>query len=500
MNESSTGDHVRMENIRKTFGGLAVLSDATFSARAGEVHGLMGENGAGKSTLMKILSGAYSRDGGDIRIAGELADIHSPRSAHRHGISIIYQEFSLAKHMSVAENILIEELGSGWLVDRKAMALKAHALLSEIGFGHIDVQRPVAELPIAYQQIVEICKALSRKSSVLILDEPTAVLTRHETEQLFSIVRDLRARGVCIIYISHRLEEIFSLCDRVTVLKDGQVTGSHPISELTEDRLVRLMIGREISDFFPPRHSAIGSTVLSVRNLNAGSLVRNISFDLRAGEILGFSGLVGAGRTEAMRALFGADVSESGEIVLDGKPLAITRPRHAIEAGIGMLPEDRKHQGVLLDLSIQINALLSPRNPYANRLGRLDLCAERAAVVALARDLNLKAASLDASVSTLSGGNQQKVALMKWIASKCRVLILDEPTRGVDVGAKVEIYSVINALAAEGVGIIMISSEMLEIIGMSDRAIVMRMGEIKGELSGKEIVEEKLIELAMGVV
>ena len=500
MQNEQVRDHIRMENITKTFGGLAALSGATFGARAGEIHGLMGENGAGKSTLMKILSGAYARDGGEIRVGGEVAAITNPRSAHAHGISIIYQEFSLAKHMSVAENMLLEDLGSGgWLIDREALKKKAKALLADIGFGDIDVSQPVSNLPIAYQQIVEICKALSRKSSVLILDEPTAVLTHHESEQLFGIIRGLRKRGVCIIYISHRLEEIFALCDRVTVLKDGLVIDTLPTSNLTEDRLVRLMIGRELTDFFPPRHATIGETVLKVENLSAGDMVKNVSFEVGAGEILGFSGLVGAGRTETMRAIFGADPLDGGKIFLNGKQITIARPRQAIEAGIGMLPEDRKQQGVLLDLPIRVNAMMVPVNRHANLFGWIDGRAEIDAVGQLSRALNLKAGSIDANASTLSGGNQQKVALMKWIASNCKVLIFDEPTRGVDVGAKVEIYKVMHDLAARGVAIIMISSEMLEIIGMSDRAVVMRMGEVMGELSGNDIVEEKLIELAMGV-
>jgi ribose transport system ATP-binding protein len=493
-------DHVLMKDITKTFGGLAALSGATFSAGAGEIHGLMGENGAGKSTLMKILSGAYPRDSGEIRIGGSLAQISNPRSAHAHGISIIYQEFSLAKHMSVAENILLEDLGNGgWIIDRKALSKKAKALLDDIGFGEIDVDQPVSNLPIAYQQIVEICKALSRKSSVLILDEPTAVLTHYESEQLFGIIRNLRKRGVCVIYISHRLDEIFALCDRVTVLKDGRMVDTLPIGELSEERLVRLMIGRELTDFFPPRQPVIGDVVLKVENLSAGSMVKNVSFDVRAGEILGFSGLVGAGRTETMRAIFGADRIDSGRIALNGTQINITKPRDAIDAGIGMLPEDRKHQGVLLDLSIRVNAMMVPVNRHANAFGWINGRGEIDAVNTLSSSLNLKTSSIDANTSTLSGGNQQKLALMKWVASSCKVLIFDEPTRGVDVGAKVEIYRVMNELAARGVAIIMISSEMLEIIGMSDRAIVMRMGEITGELFGPDIVEERLIELAMGV-
>ena len=494
-------DHVQMVNITKSFGGLAALLGATFGARAGEIHGLMGENGAGKSTLMKILSGAFTKDGGEIRIGGEVADIASPRSAHAHGISSIYQEFSLAKHMTVAENILLEDLGNGGLlISHKKLAQKARILLGDLGFGNIDVDQPVSNLPIAYQQIVEICKALSRRCSVLILDEPTAVLTRHESEQLFDIVRGLRQRGVCIIYISHRLDEIFALCDRVTVLKDGQIVDTMQTGDLSEDRLVRMMIGRELTDFFPERSASIGETVLKVENLSAGTMVKDVSFEVRSGEVLGFSGLVGAGRTETMRAVFGADPKSNGQVFLSRQKVTIKRPRDAIEAGIGMLPEDRKYEGVLLDLSIRANAMMMPVNPFANVFGWINRRAEIRAVEKLSESLRLKTSSIDANASTLSGGNQQKVALMKWVASNCRVLIFDEPTRGVDVGAKVEIYRVINELAARGVAIIMVSSEMLEIIGMSDRVIVMRAGEVTGELSGKDIIEEKLIELAMGVL
>ncbi|RWR09238.1 sugar ABC transporter ATP-binding protein [Paenirhodobacter populi] len=491
--------NLEMSGIEKAFGGIAALRGASLQARGGEVHGLMGENGAGKSTLMKILSGTYRRDAGQVLLDGAEAGIDTPHDAIARGISVIYQEFSLAGHLSVAENVLIEELGHpGIRVDLPDMVRRTRALLTGMGFGDIDPMRPAGELPVAYQQVVEICKALSRDSAILVFDEPTAVLTHHETEKLFRLIRDLKARGVCILYISHRLEEIFALCDRVTVLKDGQTVGSWPTAELDEKRLVKLMIGRDLSDLFPPRKAVIGDVLLEVEKLNAGPMVRDVSFSVRAGEVLGVSGLVGAGRTETMRAIFGADRIDSGILRLAGREIRNATPGQAVRNGIGMLPEDRKQQGVLLDLSILVNATMTPANPFVSAFGFLRKGAERAGVERIAASLRLKSAGLDAPAGTLSGGNQQKVALMKWIVAQCRVLIFDEPTRGVDVGAKVEIYRVMNELAEAGAAIIMVSSEMIEVIGMSDRVIVMRRGAIAGELRKEQIGEEAIIHLAMG--
>ena len=490
-------DRLEMRAISKEFGGIAALRGAGFSARAGEVHALMGENGAGKSTLMKILAGAYDHQGGEIRIDGARVSIHSPQDAIAKGISVIYQEFSLARHLSVAENILIEQLGRRVLVDRKAMRARAAELLAGMGFADIDPDQVVGGLPVAYQQVVEICKALSRDCSILVLDEPTAVLTTHETEKLFALVRRLRERGVCIIYISHRLDEIFALCDRVTVLKDGATVGTWETAALDHDRLTSLMIGRDLNDFFPPRQAEIGPVALEMRGLSAPQ-VHDVSFTVRKGEVLGIGGLVGAGRTEVLRALFGADPRSAGEVLLHGSPTRIRSPGDAVRAGIGLLPEDRKQQGVLLNLPILTNAMLTAVNGNLGPFGLLRPRAERAAAQALREELQLKAASLDAEVGTLSGGNQQKVALMKWLVSGSDVLLLDEPTRGVDVGAKVEIYRVINELAAKGAAVVMVSSEMIELIGMCDRVLVMRAGRVAGELSGPDLTEERIIELAMG--
>jgi len=491
---------VEMYGISKSFGGLGVLNNVNFSARAGEVHCLMGENGAGKSTLMKILSGAYQKDEGEIFIRGKKVNITNPKDGHDHGISIIYQEFALAKDLTVAENIFIDNLGSGkTIINWQKLCEKARELLEQLGFEDIDVMTPVSELSVAYQQVVEICKSLSRNSTVLVLDEPTAVLTTKEVEKLFQLINNLKKKGVCIIYISHRLEEIFRICDRITILKDGSNVSTVNVKDIDKKALVNLMIGRDLNEFFPARKAKIGDVVLKVENITRGKNFRNVSFEVRAGEVLGISGLVGAGRTETMRAIFGVDKKDSGEVYLCGASLAIKTPQQAVKHGFAMLPEDRKNQGVLLDMSVKINATLSSLNQFTKSFGWINHRKEITAVNDLVSKLVVKTASIDSKVSNLSGGNQQKVALMKWITSGCKVLILDEPTRGVDVGAKVEMYRIINQLAEEGIAIIMISSEMPEIIGMSDRVLVMREGEITGELSKEELTEQNLIRLSMGV-
>lgn len=492
---------VRMEKMNKRYGGAVALSDVDFSANAGEVHALLGENGAGKSTLMKVLAGAVIKDSGNIFIDDQEVDINTPKQGQDCGVSIIYQEFALAKHLTVAENIFIDSLGDGkQIINWKKLRERAKAILTEMGFEDINVNKPVAELTVAYQQVVEICKAISRESKVLILDEPTAVLTSKEVTKLFTIIQRLRDKGVCIIYISHRLEEIFRICDRMTILKDGRNVITVNTSDIDENKLVNYMIGRDLSEFFPERNASIGDTVLKVENLSRGKMVKNVSFEVKAGEVLGFAGLVGAGRTETMRVIFGADKKESGVVFIQNRASKIKSPSHAVKQGIGMLPEDRKQQGVLLDLPIRINGTLSSLSSFSMPItGILKNKAEINKVNEMIDVLTVKTQNQKNKVSTLSGGNQQKVALMKWLISECKVLIFDEPTRGVDVGAKVEIYKVINTLAENGVAIIMISSEMPEIIGMSDRVVVMRNGEVRGELSGTEITEQNLINLSMGV-
>lgn len=502
MTETQTENLVQMVNISKSFGGLKALDGVSLSTKAGEVHALMGENGAGKSTLIKILAGAYSKDEGDIYLEGEKVNITNPRSGHEHGISVIYQEFALAPHLTVAENIFIDNLNLGsskGIVNWKRLKKDAEAMLSQIGFGNIDVLKPVSELSVAYQQVVEICKAFSRESKVLVLDEPTAVLTSNEVEQLFKLIKNLREKGVCIIYISHRLEEVFRICDRITVLKDGKNVDTVNVRDINQERLVTMMIGRSMKEFFPKRNAQIGEVVFRAENVTMGSLVHDVSLEVRAGEVLGISGLVGAGRTEAMRAIFGADRKDSGKMYLHNKHINVNSPKQAVKQGLGMLPEDRKRHGVLLEMPIRVNGTLSTIDDFTGFVGWIKSRKETDAVEGLVKKLAVKTSSIKNDVSNLSGGNQQKVALMKWLASNSKVLILDEPTRGVDVGAKVEIYKVINQLAEEGVAIIMISSEMTEIIGMSDRAIVMREGRVMGELSKDNISEYNLIKFAMGV-
>ncbi|MBR0597866.1 sugar ABC transporter ATP-binding protein [Sinanaerobacter chloroacetimidivorans] len=499
--DNTKNDMVKMTDISKRFGGVTALDNVSFSAKPGEIHALLGENGAGKSTLMKVLAGAIEKDAGKIEIDGKEVSINNPKQGQDCGISVIYQEFALAKHLTAAENIFIDSLGEGkTLVNWKKLKQRAKVVLEEMGFGDIDPSKPVSELTVAYQQVVEICKAISRDAKVLIFDEPTAVLTLKEVEKLFAVINKLKEKGVCIIYISHRLEEIFRICDRITILKDGRNVTTIEVKDTNEKAVVTYMIGRDLSEFFPERNAKVGETVLKVENLNCGSMVKNISFEVKSGEVLGFAGLVGAGRTETMRAIFGADKKESGVIYLNGDVFKINCPKHAVRAGIGMLPEDRKQQGVLLDMSIRINGTLSTLHEFSSRpFGVLKHKKEINEVNEIIKLLTVKTPNQNNCASSLSGGNQQKVALMKWLISGCKVLIFDEPTRGVDVGAKVEIYKVMNSLAEQGVAIVMISSEMPEVIGMSDRVLVMRHGEITGEVTKENITEQNLINLSMGV-
>ncbi len=492
--------HVEMQNICKIFGGVKALQDVSFQIKAGEIHALVGENGAGKSTLMKILSGAYKRDRGNIYIDGQLTQINKPKDGIDHGISIIYQEFALINSLTVAENIFIDKLNdNGQLINWKKLRKKAGDVLESLGFGNIPANKTVSELSVAHQQVVEICKALARKSSVLILDEPTAVLATSEVEQLFKLLNELRAEGVAIIYISHRLDEIFSLCDRITVMKDGTYVGTYETSEMDEKKLVSLMIGRTLESYFPERESNFGQMALTVENIHSGKAVKDVSFEVREGEVLGISGLVGSGRTETMRAIFGADPLDGGRIILNGKEISIKSPMKAVKHGIGMLPEDRKAHGVLLNMPIRNNITLTRLKSFVGPFGVINEKKETAFINEMVKKLAIRAASIENNVSSLSGGNQQKVAISKLLAADCKVLILDEPTRGVDVGAKIEIYKIINELVSQNYAVIMISSEMMEIIGMCDRAIVMRNGSIAAELQKDELTEQNLINYSMGV-
>ena len=475
------------------------MNNVSFSLRRGEVHALMGENGAGKSTLIKILAGAYEKDAGSIYIGGEEAHIAKPKDALGYGVSVIYQEMALIGHLTVAENIMIDEISSSRTVDWKHIEKKAKEYLDQLGFPDIDVKVPAMSLPVAYQQVVEIAKALSRNAKILVFDEPTAVLTNKEVDKLFEVIENLKAAGTCILYVSHRLEEIFRICDHISILKDGAYVGTVEVASITKDELVTMMVGRELTDMYPARNAQIGDVAMKVEHVSSGDVVDDVSFEVRAGEVLGFSGLVGAGRTETMQAIFGARKLDAGTIYVDGKQVVNHNPRDGVRNGIGMVPEDRKREGVILELPIYYNGSITILGRISDALGRVNKSKEMDIVNGLAADLALKAGSVLDNVSSLSGGNQQKVSLMKWLAAGGRVLILDEPTRGVDVGAKTEIYRIINQLAEQGLAIVMVSSEMPELIGECDRVLVMRRGHISGELVGDQITEQNMIRLAMEV-
>lgn len=489
---------LEMRNITKHFGGVKALTDVSLKVEPGEIHALIGENGAGKSTLMKILSGAYVRDGGQIFIDGKEVKISDPKESKDQGVAIIYQEFMLAPDLTVAENIYIDKLSAGKkFINWKELRNNAREQLERLGFGDIDPNTKCGSLSVAYQQVVEICKCLTRNAKILVFDEPTAVLTFSEIEKLFSVIKKLKEEGVSIIYISHRLEEIFELSQHISVLKDGTYVGTVKTKEFDKDRLVNMMIGREMTEMFPERHAKIGETILEVQNLCAG-MVQDVSFSVKAGEVLGFNGLVGAGRTETMRALFGADKKESGKVIYFGKEVDWKNPKQAIAEKFGLLPEDRKKQGLLLQQSIRMNTTLACLNKIT-KLGFINHKSEKEFVKETLASIQTKYNSTEDNANSLSGGNQQKIALAKWIAADCKCIVFDEPTRGVDVGAKTEIYKVINNLAENGVAVIIISSEMPEIIGMCDRVLVMRNGKISGEVRKEELTENALIKFAMGV-
>lgn len=491
---------IEMIDINKHFGGVTALTDVSLRLKEGEIHALIGENGAGKSTLMKILSGAYQKDSGQILINGKEARITSPKDAKDLGIAVIYQEFMLAPDLTVAENIFLDKLSDkGKLINWKSLKMKARKQLSKLGFEEINPSAKVGTLSVAYQQIVEICKCLTRNADVLVLDEPTAVLTFSEIEKLFSIIRHLKSEGVSIVYISHRLEEIFELSDKITVLKDGKYENTVPTISITKEELVSMMVGREITQMFPTRNAIIGKEVLKVENLCSGKEVMDVSFNVREGEIVGFSGLVGSGRTETMRAIFGADKIDSGKIIYDGKEVQFKDPKEAINNGFGLLPEDRKKQGLLLEQSIRMNTTLASMNKVKNKLDIINHKKEKSYVKKVLKDISTKYGSTENNANSLSGGNQQKIALAKWLSADCKCIVFDEPTRGVDVGAKTEIYKIINKLAEQGVAIIMVSSEMTEIIGMCDRVVIMRQGTIAGEIDKKELSENNIIKYVMGV-
>lgn len=491
---------LRMVNISKHFPGVKALDRVTFVVNRGEVHALVGENGAGKSTLMKILAGALQPDEGEIYLEGKKVLIPTPQSAWEKGISIIYQELNLLPDLSVVQNIFLgREIRSRLRsLNYSAMVQEAEALLMRVG---VDVppQAMVRDLSVAQRQQVEIAKALSLSAKILVMDEPTASLSETEVEKLFGIIRDLKDRNVTIVYISHRLEEVFRIADRVTVLKDGKCVGTYPIGELDRDRLVKLMVGRSFSETFPEKAKEAGPVVVEVRNLSVPRIIRDVSFSVHAGEIVGFFGLVGSGRTDLAKALFGFYPHYSGEIVVKGKAVRVHSPQRAIAEGIGFAPEDRKSEGLCLGLSVKDNCIMAVLDDVRSALF-LNRKRETELVQRFVTDLRIKTPHFRQRVRNLSGGNQQKVVLAKWLATQPDFLIFDEPTRGIDVGAKQEIYHLMRQLAHQGKAVLMISSELPEVIGMSDRIYVMHDGTVVKEFGwGEEVDEEKIMYFAAGL-
>jgi ribose transport system ATP-binding protein len=488
-----------MTDISKSFPGVHALDGARFDLRRGEVHALVGENGAGKSTLMKVLSGIYKRDAGTIRVRGQEVEVDSPKAAQDLGIAIIHQELNLMGHLTVAQNIFIGREPRGrvrfWL-DEKALNRKAAELFEELHI-RLDPRTRVSGLAVAQQQMVEIAKALSYKSDVLIMDEPTAALTETEIEELFRITRHLRERGHGIVHISHRLEELKQITDRVTVMRDGRYIDTVVTADATIQQIISMMVGRTIFEESPelpeePSHEV----VLEARNLNRGRVIRDVSFKLHRGEILGVAGLVGAGRTEVMRAVFGADARDSGEILIKGQAVSINSPADAVRHGVAYLSEDRKRYGLALPMDVEANTVMASLGRFTGPLGTIRFGKTRAAALEHVQSLAIKTPGIGQRVKNLSGGNQQKVVIAKWLTADTEILIFDEPTRGIDVGAKSEIYRLLNDLARQGKAIIMISSELPEILRMSHRILVMCEGRITGELVAGEATQERIMTFA----
>ena len=486
-----------MQSIRKSFPGVIALDDVDLEVEPGEVHVLLGENGAGKSTLMKILSGSQGKDAGEIALDGVRVEIQGPRHAQALGIRTIYQELNLVPPLSAAANIFLgKEPGRWGLLDRAAAEGEAARLLAELGVT-IDPGRPVRELGIAHQQMVEVAKALREEGRILIMDEPTSALTATEIGELFAAIERMRARGTSIIYISHRLEEVARIGDRATVMRDGRRVATLPARGTPIPELVRLMVDRDVGEHFPRRRVAPGDELLRVENLVRGTAVRDVSFSLRRGEIVGITGLLGAGRTELARTLIGAEPADSGRVTVKGRAVSLRHPSQALAHSLGLVPEDRKTQGLVLGLSVARNAALTSTGRLSP-WGVVSSAAESALADRCVRDLRIKTPSLGQPVRLLSGGNQQKVVLGKWLAAGVDVLIVDEPTRGIDVGAKVEIYELMNRLTAEGKAILMISSELPEVLGMSDRVLVMRGGRIVAEREAARTTQAEVLAFALG--
>jgi len=489
---------VELSGIAKHFGGVQALRGVDFSLFPGEVHALVGENGAGKSTLVKILAGIYRPDAGIVKVGGEVVDLHSPTQAQALGIAVVQQEPMLFPDLDVAENVFMsghprDRFGR---VDWKRMYREVDQLLTSLDVS-LSSHAPVQGLSVAEQQLVEIAKALSLQARVLVLDEPSAALSAHEVEELFAIVKQLRERGVAILFVSHRLEEVFTIADRLTVFRDGNHIITAPVSKMTTEEIIKHMVGRELSNLFPKGEAEIGEVVLEVRQLTRPGVFADVSFQLHRGEILGLAGLVGAGRTEVAQVLFGIDQAESGEIWLKGKQVRIRSPQHAMAYGIAYVPEDRHQHGLIMNFSIAANITLAILH-QVSRLGLVDPRRERKIAGEYSSQLSVRSAGVEQLVNALSGGNQQKVVLGKWLATNPSVLILDEPTRGIDVGAKAEVHRIISDLAARGLAIILISSELPEVLAMADRVIVLHEGRVTGTFVHSEATQERVMFAATG--
>jgi ribose transport system ATP-binding protein len=494
-------DSLQMLGIDKSYDGTQALRGVDFTADAGEVHAIVGENGAGKSTLVKILSGAVERNAGRILLDGRPVELGTPLRARSLGIRAVYQEFSLIPHLTVAENILMGQMPAHrlkWWVNWPLAYRRAEEILQEIGFTGINVRRPVSHLSVSHQQMVEIAKAVAQRPRILILDEPSAVLSQQELERLFALIRMLKEHSTLILYISHRLEEVFEVADRITVLRDGLLMGTVRPREMDQGQLIKMMVGRTLGEFYPDRAAAPGEDILRVASLSREGSFKDVSFRLARGEILGMFGLVGSGRTQLARCIFGAEPPTAGEVYLGGEAIKPKSPRDAVAAGIALLTEDRKRDGLVMTCSLRDNASLATMEQMG-RWGFLSRRQQDARVQSEVQRLDIRPPRLGRLVRQLSGGNQQKVALAKWLLSRARVLILDEPTRGVDVATKVELYRIFADLAASGAGILLVSSELPEILGMCDRTLVMREGCIVGEFTRAQASEESLLACAAGV-
>jgi ABC-type sugar transport system ATPase subunit len=496
------GPILQLEHISKSFPGVKALDDVHFEMNAGEIHALLGENGAGKSTLIKIISGVYKPDAGSIKLDGQPISFNNPREAQAKGIATIYQELSLYPELTVAENIFMghapkRTVGPVRIIDWKTINARAAELLASLNITDLDVRRKVGSLNVGNRQRVEIAKALSINARVLIMDEPTAALTETDVERLFEIVRLLKQRGVGIIYISHRLQEVFELADRSTVLRDGQFVGTRPVSETTEDQLISMMVGRTIENLFPKLPGERGKPVLEIRHLNRPPLTRDVSFTVHAGEIVGLAGLVGSGRSELAQVIFGMTPAQSGEVLIEGKPVRIQHPSTAVQLGIAYVPEDRGTQGLIKQMTIRENTSMAVLRQLS-RASFINQREEKSLAQRAIEQLSIRAYSYEQIVNKLSGGNQQKVVVSKWLASKPKLLIMDEPTRGIDVGAKAEIHRLMSELAVnQGLAVLMISSELPEILGMSDRILVMREGRLVAEFSRFDATQEKVVAAMM---